>query len=145
MSASPYADTSALAKWYLNEPRSEDFEDFIGQQRSVAISRLVVVEFHCLLARRRRAGEFSSRIQGQIVERFHDHIGQGFLYVHPLEDGHAVSAVELLARLPQHPLRTLDALHLAIARDLRVDILATADRIMAGAAHALGFEVARFD
>lgn len=37
-----YIDTSALAKWYLNEPRSEDFEAFIRQQASAAISRLAV-------------------------------------------------------------------------------------------------------
>jgi uncharacterized protein len=45
----PYIDTSALAKWYLNEPRSEDF--------GAVISRLTVVEFRCLIARRRRAGD----------------------------------------------------------------------------------------
>ena len=26
----PYLDTSALAKWYLNEPFSEAFEEFIA-------------------------------------------------------------------------------------------------------------------
>jgi hypothetical protein len=50
----PYLDTSALAKWYLSEPFSEAFEEFIQEQETAAISRLTVVEFRCLLARRRR-------------------------------------------------------------------------------------------
>ncbi len=28
----PYLDTSALAKWYLNEPFSKEFEAFIQEQ-----------------------------------------------------------------------------------------------------------------
>ena len=52
-----YIDTSALAKWYLNEPRSQDFESYIRSQRGALISRLTVMELRCLLARRRRAGD----------------------------------------------------------------------------------------
>ena len=32
----PYLDTSALAKWYLNEPFSEEFEAFIREQPTAA-------------------------------------------------------------------------------------------------------------
>ena len=51
--SAPYLDTSALAKWYLNEPHAEAFEAYITRQASAAISRLAVVEFRCLPARRR--------------------------------------------------------------------------------------------
>ena len=40
----PYIDTSALAKWYLSEASSEELD--------AEISRLTVVEFRCLPARR---------------------------------------------------------------------------------------------
>ncbi len=145
MIAPPYIDTSALAKWYLNEPRSEDFEAFITQQQSAAISRLVVIEFRCLLARRRRAGDLSPRMAKRAVGAFEDDIRQGFLYVHPLDDRHALAAVEIVSLLNRHHLRSLDALHLAIARDLDSPLIATADRVMIAAAEALGFSVARFD
>lgn len=56
----PYLDTSALAKWYLNEPFSEKFEAFIQEYSTAAISRLTVVELRCLLARRRRDYFFES-------------------------------------------------------------------------------------
>ena len=42
------------------------------------------------------------------------------------------------------PLRSLDVLHLMIARDLPADVLVTADTIMADGAEAMGLEVVRF-
>lgn len=144
MKKPPYIDTSALAKWYLSEPRSEDFEAFLQQQGSGAISRLTVLEFRCLLARRQRCREFDSRLARKVFATFESDIRKGFLTVHPLEDQHAQSAVSLIGRLRGHPLRTLDALHLAIALDLKSAKIATADRVLGDAAAALGIEVARF-
>ncbi|MCZ7663088.1 MAG: hypothetical protein M5U22_09235 [Thermoleophilia bacterium] len=45
----------------------------------------------------------------------------------------------------QTPLRSLDTLHLAVARAIGTQVLATADRVMAAAALSLGLEVVRFD
>ena len=61
-----------------------------------------------------------------------------------MRDAHAQAALDLIERLRRHPLRTLDALHLAIALDTGADLLATADRIMASAAKSLGLPVATF-
>ncbi len=47
-------------------------------------------------------------------------------------------------RLPDHSLRTLDALHLAIVEATGFEVVATADRIMANAAKALGVKVQGF-
>ncbi len=145
MSAAPYIDTSALAKWYLNEPRSEDFEAFVTTLPSAAISRLSVVEFRCLLARRRRSGEVTAHIEQRVLDAFEADVRHGYLYVQPLDDRHARDAVTLVSQLSGHGLRALDALHLAIARDIGAPLIATADRLMANAATALGLEVARFD
>lgn len=145
MSAAPYLDTSALAKWYLNEARSDDFEAYLRRLDSAAISRLTTVEFRCLLGRRRRAKEIDGRMEARLLAAFENDIRAGFLEVHPLEDSHALRAAGILKRLRAHPLRTLDALHLAIAQDLGCRQIATADRIMAAAATALGMEVVPFD
>ncbi|HYM13758.1 MAG TPA: type II toxin-antitoxin system VapC family toxin, partial [Bryobacterales bacterium] len=67
------------------------------------------------------------------------------LEVCPLDDGHALDAIGLAGRLRGHPLRSLDALHLAIARSLGAGQIATADRVLAQAATALGMKVAPFD
>jgi hypothetical protein len=140
----PYLDTSALAKWYLNEPFSEEFEAFIQEQPTAAISRLTVVEFRCLLARRRRAREITRTIESRVYASFEKDVGAGFLQVHPVSDEHLIAALGLIARLGRYPLRTLDALHLAIARGIQCRQLATADKSMANAGKAAGLGVARF-
>ena len=141
----PYVDTSALAKWYLNEPRSEDFAKYIQAERRVAISRLTVVELRCLLGRRRRARHLTTALEREILQAFQSHVQHGFLTVHRLEDHHALRADELIEQLKEEPLRTLDAFHLAIALDLGCQRIATADRVMATAATRLGIQVDRFN
>jgi predicted nucleic acid-binding protein len=140
----PYVDTSALAKWYISEPGSDDFETFIRRFSQVVISRLSVVELRCLLARRYRAGDITRRVADGAFALFEDDVRHGHLEVRPLSDQHALVALDLLRILSAHPLRTLDALHLATARATGSRILATADRILARSAADLGFEVAIF-
>ena len=140
----PYLDTSALAKWYLNEPFSELFEAFIQEQTTAAISRLTVVEFRCLLARRRRAGDITKTIESRVYTAFEKDIGAGFLQVYPVADEYLIAALGLLTRLGRYPLRTLDALHLAIAQGIHCRRLATADKTMAAAGKAAGLGVVRF-
>ena len=139
-----YLDTSALAKWYLNEPFSEEFEAFIQEQPAAAISRLTVVEFRCLLARRRRAGEITKTIESRVYATFEKDVGAGSLQVSPVVDEHLIAALGLLELLGKYPLRTLDALHLAIAQGIHCRQLATADKTMADAGKAAGLGVARF-
>jgi predicted nucleic acid-binding protein len=43
-------------------------------------------------------------------------VRRGFLQVEPLVDDQAVVAADFIEGLVEHPLRTLDALHLAVAR-----------------------------
>ena len=145
MLKAPYIDTSALAKWYVNEPRSQDFEEYIERHLPAAISRITVLEFRCLLARRRRTGEIDARLERDIFAAFEKDVQAGALPLHPLEDAHAAAAVEVVARLKAQPLRSLDALHLAVALSTGASELATADRVMAAAATALGLKTVRFD
>ncbi|HEX6143264.1 MAG TPA: hypothetical protein VFZ01_11125 [Geminicoccaceae bacterium] len=54
---------------------------------------------------------------------------------------HAVAAGESIEALPDQPLRTLDALHLAMLIDVGKPRLASAGRVMAAAALACGADV----
>ncbi len=139
----PYLDTSALAKWYLNEELSEEVEAYLLSLPRARISSLTVLELRCLLARRRRNREIRVEVELDIRAAFDEDVSQGHLEVVVLEDSHVVEAARLLDRLRDHPLRTLDALHLTIARSTS-PALATADRVMAAAAAALGLEVQAF-
>lgn len=145
MSEIIYFDTSALAKWYINESRSDDVEKYIQEHGPVSISELSVVEIRCLLARRRRERNIDSKMEAQVFATFQEDIRQNFLICHPLPENLATGAVNLLSILTDIPLRTLDALHLMIAREIQTNILATADKIMAVGGKAMGFSVVRFD
>lgn len=146
MSASViYLDTSALAKWYLNESRSDDFASWIQAEMAVHISSLTVVEMRCLLARRRRNHELSIDLEQKVQATLQDDVVQGFLTLHQVNDEHVIGALNLITLSASHPLRTLDAIHLCIARHIGADGLATADAIMGNAAQALGMKVIRFD
>ena len=140
-----YFDTSALAKWYLNEKRSDDVEKYIQTYGPVDISELTVVEMRCLLARRRREKNIDSTTEIKIFSTFQEDIRHKFLNCHSFMKGLAPGAINLLSVLSETPLRTMDALHLAVANEIHTDILATADRVMADAAKAMGLSVVRFD
>ena len=140
-----YLDTSALAKWYLPEAHSKELERWLLQAGPVAISSLTVLEMRTLLARRRREGDIDAAHEIRIFAIFEEDMARAHLRCHALDDAHALSAARLIASLPGVPLRSLDALHLAIAQALGLTTLATADRVMIQAAEALGIEVVRFD
>ncbi len=140
----PYLDTSALAKWYLNEALSEEVEAYLRSVPFARISWLTIVEMRCLLARRRRASELTPEQEQQCQSLFEDDVGQGHLHVLPLDDECPRTALILMEQLPEHPLRALDALHLSMVRNSTCDALSTADRVMAAAARDLEIPVRTF-
>ena len=139
-----YIDTSALAKWYLNEANSEAFVDYLQRLDVAVISSLTRVEMRSLLSRRRRMGELTTELGQVLFAAFEQDIDRGWLQLYPVEDTHYAEAINLLNRYPEYPLRTLDALHLAVAVHAGVGRLTSADAVMADTAQAMGFEVARF-
>jgi len=139
-----YLDTSVLAKWYLAESNSEQVSDYIIGLDNAVISTLTKTEMRCLLARRKRMLEFGADLEAQIYATFLDDIAQGYLTLQKVEDKHLESAANLISILPEHALRTLDALHLAIAQHHGLQLIATADKLFANAAEALGFKVDLF-
>ena len=139
-----YLDTSALAKWYLNEVGSEAFVDFLQGLGSAVISSLTLTEMRSLLSRRRRMGDLSAELESLLFAALLSDNDRGWLLQTPVSDVRFAEATNLIARYPEHPLRTLDALHLTMAADLGVSVLATADGVMADAAASMGLQVARF-
>lgn len=139
-----YIDTSALAKWYLNEPGSEEFSLWICAQQDTHISSLTALEFRCLLGRRKRAGDFSSTLEQELLKAFRNDVQQGHLAQHAVTDENLLDAMRLLELVSPVGLRTLDAIHLQIALAMGATGLATADKTMATAADILEFEVINF-
>ena len=139
-----YLDTSALAKWYLNEVGSELFVAWIENQDDTHISTLTVTEFRCLLARRERMKELGSASAQQIFATFEHDIEQGFLILHEVQNEDLNMARQLIDRLANFPLRTLDAIHLAIAERINTAALASADKVMLESADYLGMQIVSF-
>jgi predicted nucleic acid-binding protein len=139
-----YLDTSALLKRYITESGSEDFDTFFLARAPHTISRLTFVEMRCALARRRRAGQISPQLEQDAMEELRRDMQDGALVLHALADGHASAAYHLIGEVADIPLRTLDAMHLAIARELGATDFATADKTQAEAARQLSFTVYTF-
>jgi len=139
-----YIDTSALTKWYLPESGSEIFSKWMQRQEDTCISSLTITEFRCLLARRRRMELLNALEVQQIFAKFKQDIEDAHLIHYPVENRHILNALLMIESLPSVPLRTLDALHLTIANEIPVEIIATADKVMGQAADLLDFEVVLF-
>ena len=139
-----YVDTSALVKRYIQEPGSDTFDTFFLSRAPLGISRLTVIEMRCTLARRRRATLVSPELETQILEAFRLDMQDGALVVESFGEDDLTLAYHLMDEVGVVPLRTLDALHLAIARHHSATEFATADKNQAEAARQLGFTLHHF-
>lgn len=105
-----YLDTSWLVKLYVDEGDTEAVRRVVDADPTVLVSELAFVEFHAAVARRRRERSLAPRAATTVVSRFRrEWTDRGRIAV-----SHDVvaRAAELVAA---HPLRSLDALHLASA------------------------------
>ena len=139
-----YLDTSALLKRYILESGSAAFEDFFAANAPFQSSRLTLVEARSALARRRRIGQITRKLELDAFEELRTDIQDGALVLHALADSHVTHALDILAKVPKVSLRTLDALHLSIAQEIGAARFATSDRNQGDAARLIGFELFYF-
>jgi len=141
-----YVDTSALAKWYVAEEGSGEFEAFmLSLPRGEAfISSLTIPEMRSLLARRVRMGDFDSEYEKDAWRIFLRDIEDGALTIISLDSRHYTKAAELIARFSDNALRALDALHLSVALSCGADELASSDKVMLQVAQRLGMRTRSF-
>jgi predicted nucleic acid-binding protein len=132
-----YLDTSALIKLYVPEAFSTEVENFVSQADALVISRLSVLEWHCAMSRRLRTGMITEAYLNTARTEFTRHLAEGYFRIVPFDDSVIIDAIQVLDNVKPLPLRTLDALHLTVARRANVTRLATADRVMADAASKL--------
>lgn len=135
-----YLDTSAIVPYYVPENLSNIVEKLLHQQKDQpVISSLVEVELFSAISRRVRMGELSLNDARRITELFENHINEGLYRFVLLQNQHYRLAKDWIARFDL-PLRTLDALHLAVSSidDLS---LVTADNKLAQSATLLGIDI----
>jgi predicted nucleic acid-binding protein len=128
---SAYVDTSILGAYYCPEPLSAAAEKALRQFKTPVISVLSEVEFCSLISKKYRLDELRERQARQVLELFSNHVAEGFYRRVSLNTEHFIKARLMVASLDSS-LRTLDALHLAVALSEGLTLM-TADREFARA------------
>jgi predicted nucleic acid-binding protein len=131
-----YLDTSVLVAYYCPEAISEAAEKMILDDRQPAVSALTEVELVSALARKVRERELSRENANHVLTEFQSHLNQFLFKRIPLERDHYSVAFNWLAQFAV-PLRTLDALHLAVAAQNNLELI-TADQRLLQSARKLG-------
>lgn len=110
-----YLDSSALAKLYVPEPESDTLEAFLRGRRDLIISELAITEVLSAVARRRREGMLTAHQALEIRDAILADADSGSF--HRLDMSPVVhrEAERLLFHVESVALRTLDALHVAVA------------------------------
>lgn len=137
-----YVDTSALVKYYYPEEGSETVEVLILGASRVFLSQLSLVEMASALAKKLRTRELRSRERTRIWTAFLSDLKAPQVDLLPIRPGHLDHAVELLNEYGKaFNLRSLDAVHLAVARLVPCDEILTSDGVMATVARRLSMKV----
>lgn len=120
------------------------FDAYFVDNAPCSISRLSLVEIRCALARKRRNKKITLLQEKAAMNEIRTDIQDGLLITYPVGDTHFAEALHLIDSLAKVPLRSLDAIHLAIARSLDAHEIATADVVLRQAAQSLKMNVAYF-
>lgn len=136
-----YIDSSALAKLYVPEAESDKVDAFLRGKIDLMISELAITEVLSAVARRKREGELkpeqANRIRDAVLL---DADSGAFVRLH-LDPSVHRAAERLLLTTDSGHLRTLDALHLALAFSGAATHVLTFDRRMRESALQCGLNV----
>jgi hypothetical protein len=119
-----YVDTSVLVAYYCPEPLSENVETFLMTHGQPIISALTEMELFSAVSRKVRTKEMKRKDAGRVVARFLADMDNGCYTYLQVEAYHYRLARDWIGMFSL-PLRTLDALHLAISSSEGFDIVTT--------------------
>jgi len=136
-----YLDTSALIKRFVEETGSNKVEDLVVERAPASTATLAYVEVYSGLSRKQRDGELSADQFDEIRIQFEED-WPSYVRVH-LRDEVLHLARDLVGR---HPLRALDAVHVASALHLQSLLgsavtFVAADRRLLDAAGTEGMDI----
>ncbi len=143
-----YVDTSALVTAYLpDEPEHDKFRKLLLEGGGLIVSSdFTRIEFAGAMTAAKRTGRIPDPVA--VLEHF-DHLAspEGDLVLIPFDPSQVIPAARRLVT-ENYPVRTLDAVHIAVAMHSTAELTAgepvtfvTRDQRQADAAKANGFEV----
>lgn len=136
-----YVDSSALAKLYVPEAESERLDSFLRGRRGLMISELAITEVLSAVGRRKRERALRAELANEIRDALLADADSGSFNRLDLSPAVHREAEHLLLATESVPLRTLDALHIALALSGAATHVLTFDRRMREAAVQTGLNV----
>ncbi len=125
-----YLDSSALAKLYVPEPESDALDALLLGRRDLLISELAITEVMSAVARKRREGMLTAAQTFEIRDAVMADADSGSFYRLDLNPSVHRQAEHLLLTVESVALRTIDALHVALALQGSASYVVTFDARM---------------
>jgi len=133
-----FADSSALAKRYIADERSDDFDQLLQRATGLSVSVLCVPEIISALCRRRRERALTPAQYTAAKKALESDIAD--VAVIQITDEVLLGCVRLLET---NPLRSSDAIQIASALAWHSDIFVSADARQCAAAKTSGLSVVK--
>ncbi|CAN5178274.1 hypothetical protein BH23BAC3_BH23BAC3_27430 [soil metagenome] len=140
MTDSPiYVDTCCLGSYYMEEVHTEKVQSILLSIKHPVISLLTEVEFHSMLNKKQRMNQINDKQFKLLIIKFNEHLRAGLYEIFTLEDSVYHTARWVLSKT-EHPIRTLDSLHLAFVITHQLTLFST-DKVLLDAAVNLKIDV----
>ena len=133
-----FLDSSAFAKRFVEESGSRQVETLCAQTDELGLCVLCVPEIISALNRRRREKDLTPQDYSRAKQRLSQDVRDAAIV--QLTPDVIQSGIALLE---SHPLRTLDALHIACAMAWQADLFASSDHRQLAAAKKAGLKTAQ--
>jgi len=136
-----YLDTSVLVSIYYPEPITPKVRKFLTDKKGLSTSLFSILEFSSAINRKILMNELSKQDGLKIINRFQNDIEEDYYKVYSFSPDDLTGANNfIIDNLGRVSLRTVDALHIAIALRKKCDLFVTADRTQAKSSKKLGLE-----
>lgn len=143
--AAVYIDTSVLVKWFVIEAHTKEVLVFFNQNNPLILSELALLELDCTLRRMERNGAITADYRLQAEKTLAQQLQDKWFDLTPISMQVFKEAKLLIDSIAPLSLRSLDAMHLSIAKKANIKRLATADKEMLAAAQVLNFTTEYFN
>jgi uncharacterized protein len=131
-----FADSSALAKRYIADEKSDDLDNLVQRATNLAVSVLCHLEIVSALCRRRRERMLKPSEYAAAKDALESDLADASII--QLIDEVLLRSVQLLE---SNPLRASDAIHIASAVVWHADVFVSSDARQCAAAKASGLDV----